>query len=379
MALTPSHRATREWPLLLLTLALVGLVFIPLSQALASEAPTFEAWSGWDADRWGRLFLGPAQLACYCCFTWAAFILLSRYLEVRRQRRALLLPLLPTGEGARIAQEDARPLLRRLDQLAAGRPFILVNMIRLALARYAASRSSDAVGQTVRSQAEIEQGRLVAGMATVNYLAWAIPAVGFLGTVVGLAGSLSMAGHLDEETFLGRATHHLTFAFDCTLVALGLSLVLMFLLHAVQRDEEALVLDCQQFCLEHLVNRTCEPVEDERNASGQLEDGPARLHFLGHHYLLSGPTFSAGRLPTCDLAFDREAYPMVEPLHCEILWEDGGFVLYDESGAGTFLNDSPLSQPAVLQAGDRIRLGAGGPVLRFLGKAAQARPLATTA
>ena len=132
-------------------------------------------------------------------------------------------------------------------------------MIRLALGKYVTARAGDAVSQAVRSQAELEQGRLVSSMATVHYLAWAIPAVGFLGTVVGLAGSLSMAGHLNEDAFLGQATRHLTFAFDCTLVALGLSLVLMFLLHSVQRDEEALVLDCQQYCLEHLVNRIYEP------------------------------------------------------------------------------------------------------------------------
>ena len=29
----------------------------------------------------------------------------------------------------------------------------------------------------------------------------------------------------------------------------------MFLLHSVQREEEALVIDCQQYCLEHLVTR----------------------------------------------------------------------------------------------------------------------------
>jgi hypothetical protein len=68
-----------------------------------------------------------------------------------------------------------------------------------------------------------------------------------------------MTSRLNEDTFLSQATRHLTFAFDCTLVALGLSLVLMFLLHSVQRDEEALVLDCQQYCLEHLVNRIYEP------------------------------------------------------------------------------------------------------------------------
>jgi hypothetical protein len=48
-------------------------------------------------------------------------------------------------------------------------------------------------------------------------------------------------------------------AFDCTLVALALSLVVMFLVHSVQRDEEALIIDCQQYCLENLVNRIYEP------------------------------------------------------------------------------------------------------------------------
>jgi hypothetical protein len=66
-----------------------------------------------------------------------------------------------------------------------------------------------------------------------------------------------MAGHVGEEvsSFIDQATRHLTVAFDCTLIALVLSLALMFLVHSVQRDEEALVIDCQQYCLEHLVNR----------------------------------------------------------------------------------------------------------------------------
>jgi biopolymer transport protein ExbB/TolQ len=270
MALTPSQRPTREWPLLILTIALVGVVFVPITQALSGEA---SAWANWDAHRWAQLLLGPAQFACYCCFTWAAFILLSRYLELRRQRRAFDLPLLPTEEGARILHQDARPLLRQLEQATARRgPFILANMIRQALSRFAASRDGEQVAQTVRSQAEVEQGRLVSSMATVHYLAWAIPAVGFLGTVIGLAGSLSMSGRLDEEDFLGQATRHLTFAFDCTLVALALSLALMFLLHSLQRDEAGLVLDCQEYCLEHLVNRTYEP---EAPADALVGEAPA--------------------------------------------------------------------------------------------------------
>ena len=259
MPLTPSQRPTREWPLLILTLALVGIVIYPLWQNFAGD--NLESWLSRTPQRLAKLLLGPEQIACYLCCAWACFILLSRYLEVRRQRQALHLPLLPTEEGARILHEDVRRLQREMDHTVARRgPYILANMIRAALGKYAVSRSSQDVSDTVLTQAEVDLGRLVTGMATVHYLAWAIPALGFLGTVRGLSGGLSMAGRVDEEmrSFIDQATRHLTVAFDCTLIALVLSLALMFLVHSVQRDEEALVIDCQQYCLEHMVNRLYE-------------------------------------------------------------------------------------------------------------------------
>jgi hypothetical protein len=246
----------------LLTVTIVGLLCAFLWQGLGGETSQEAPFANWDADRWTRLLLGPEQIACYCCFTWGGFILLSRYLELRRQRQAFEMGFLPTDEGVRILHEDARPLQRKLDELNARRgPFILANMIRLALGKYAASRSSVEVSETVRAQAEVDQGRLVTSMATVHYLAWAIPSLGFLGTVRGLAGCLTMSGSNEEDTqvFIDQATRHLTVAFDCTLIALILSLAIMFLLHSVQRDEEALIIDSQQYCLENLVNRLYEP------------------------------------------------------------------------------------------------------------------------
>src|SRR5713101_727262 len=105
MAITPSQRPTREWPLLILTLGIVGLICFPLWQGMSADE-SLNPWASWTAERWGRLLFGPEQIACYCCFTWAAFILLSRYLEVYRQRRAFQLGLLPTDEGVRILPED---------------------------------------------------------------------------------------------------------------------------------------------------------------------------------------------------------------------------------------------------------------------------------
>lgn len=269
MAFSPSQRPTREWPLLVLALALVCAICVPLWQMSAAQRADDQGWSKWTAERLGRLLLGPEQIACYCGFTWAGFILLGRHLEVRRQRQAFGLDLLPTDVGVCILPEDARLLQRRVEQRAArGGPYILANMIRLALGKYAVSRSGRDVSDTVRTQADVDLGRLVSSMATVHYLAWAIPAIGFLGTVRGLATSFTMAGRTQEEIgkFFEGATVHLAVAFDCTLIALGLSVVLMFLLHSVQRDEEALIIDCQQYCLENLVTRLYE-LEPEHAAT----------------------------------------------------------------------------------------------------------------
>ncbi|MCI0681960.1 MAG: MotA/TolQ/ExbB proton channel family protein [Gemmataceae bacterium] len=256
MPLTPSQRSTREWPLLVMTIALVGIVCFPLWQNVGGSDAA--SWSSWTRERWGQLLLGPEQFACYVAFLWAFFIFASRFLETRRQRHAFAMGLLPVEEGARILLEDARPLQRKIDQITAAKgPFILANMIRQALAKFVISRSSQDVNNTVKTQAEVDHGRLVSTMANINYLAWAIPAIGFFGTVRGLAGSMTVAGQGGEQ--LRIATRHLTVAFDCTLVALALSLVVMYLIHVISREEEALVIDCQQYCLEHLVNRLYEP------------------------------------------------------------------------------------------------------------------------
>ena len=58
---------------------------------------------------------------------------------------------------------------------------------------------------------------------------------------------------------MNEASRHLNFAFDCTLVALVLSVFAMYFLHHVQRSEENLIIDCQQYCQEHLLLRLYDP------------------------------------------------------------------------------------------------------------------------
>jgi biopolymer transport protein ExbB/TolQ len=259
MSITPSQKPHREWLWLFLALVLVGGVTVPLWQWASPAENSPEYWARWTPQRVAKLLLGPEQIACYLCFTWAGFILLNRYREVLRQRAAFGLDLLPTDEGARILSEDARPLARKVEALTRQRPYILGKMVQMALTKFAISRKAADVGEVVRNQADVEQNRLVTSMGTISYLVWAIPAIGFLGTVRGLAGAMGKAGNQKDPDFIRQITDQLGIAFDCTFVALALSVVLMALLHLVQKAEELLIIDCQQYCQEHLLLRLYDP------------------------------------------------------------------------------------------------------------------------
>lgn len=94
--------------------------------------------------------------------------------------------------------------------------------------------------------------------------------------------------------------------------------------------------------------------------------GPPRLYFRGQDHPLRSTPFTLGRDPTCQLVFESELYPHVSGKHCAIVHDRRGYVLHDHSRHGTLVNDRRIEK-AALAAGDWIRLGPRGPVLRFLG------------
>jgi ABC transport system ATP-binding/permease protein len=73
-----------------------------------------------------------------------------------------------------------------------------------------------------------------------------------------------------------------------------------------------------------------------------------------------------GRDPEMDVAIEASA-AVVSRRHAEIRRSDGEFVLHDlGSFNGTLRNEQRITAPTPLYDGDRIQLGMGGPVLRFV-------------
>jgi hypothetical protein len=121
----------------------------------------------------------------------------------------------------------------------------------------------------------------------------------------------------------------------------------------------------------------CAPLPGSSVVDAANDRGPARLYFRGYDYLLSSPLFVLGRDPACHLVFETDLYPTVSGRHCELVLTRGVYMLRDRSRHGTLINDCLVTQPTALHSGDWIRLGTGGPLLRFLGQASDQRQLTT--
>ena len=102
------------------------------------------------------------------------------------------------------------------------------------------------MSDTVREQCDVESDRLDSELSMVRYIAWAIPSIGFIGTVRGIGDALGQAYKAVEGDISG-VTVSLGVAFNSTFVALVLSIIIMFCLHQLQLAQERLVLNCQRY------------------------------------------------------------------------------------------------------------------------------------
>ena len=186
---------------------------------------------------------------------WALAIMGYKGFTTVRFRGLLTLDLIPLAEGVRILPEDTLAFSRRIEALPPDqRESLLPRTLLAALHRFGSTRNIQDVAHAMRASCEAEGERLDAELAMIRYIAWAIPSVGFIGTVRGIGQALGHA-HKAVEGDILEVTSSLGVAFNSTLIALLISIVLMFLLHQLQLLQERYVLDTEAYCEERLTRR----------------------------------------------------------------------------------------------------------------------------
>ena len=187
------------------------------------------------------------QEACLVLMFWALAILGYKGVNTFRQQRLLDEDLLQLPGGLPIGVEDVRELIGRLDELPAGRRELLLSRaLRSAIQRFGATRNVQDAATALGNVCASEGERMESELSTIRYIAWAIPSVGFIGTVRGIGAALSQAHQAVEGDITG-VTQSLGVAFNSTFIALVISIVLMFFIHQLQLMQERLVLDTETY------------------------------------------------------------------------------------------------------------------------------------
>ncbi|MBA4031053.1 MAG: hypothetical protein C0478_09195 [Planctomyces sp.] len=222
----------------------------------------------------GQLFWdrGWVQYAETIMATWAVAILFFKYLKLRRQNESLVFDLLPSSISPRITVD-------KVDQFEAhvrGLPIspqesFLVNRVLRGLEHFRVLKSSSEVGSRLATQSDIDGNAVDASYSMVKVLVWAIPILGFIGTVIGIgaavasfAETMASAGDMGalKESF-NKVTGGLGTAFDTTLLALLLSMFIMFPMTVMQKGESNLLNGVDEYCNENFLKR----LSDDESAS----------------------------------------------------------------------------------------------------------------
>ena len=192
------------------------------------------------------------QETCFILMLWALAIMGFKSVKTMKQRSLLEMDLIQLSEGMRILPEDTRDVSREIQALPPDqRSALLPRALLAGLQRFSTTRNIQDVATATHAYCVSEAERLESELSMIRYIAWAIPSVGFIGTVRGIGEALGQA-HKALEGNIFEVTKSLGVAFNSTLIALLISIVLMFLLHQLQLLQERYVLDVETYCEENL-------------------------------------------------------------------------------------------------------------------------------
>jgi biopolymer transport protein ExbB/TolQ len=193
------------------------------------------------------------QEACFVLMFWALAIMGFKAINILNERKLLDVELIPIAEGMRILPEDTREFARQVQALPEDHQNkVLPRALLNALRRFSSTRNIQDVSSSTRTIFETEAERLESELSMIRYISWAIPSIGFIGTVRGIGEALAQADKAVQGDIAG-VTQSLGVAFNSTFIALLISIFLMFLVYQLQLLQERLVYDSETYVEDKLI------------------------------------------------------------------------------------------------------------------------------
>lgn len=204
----------------------------------------------------GTMPEGIIQGVTYFLFVWGTLEVIAIKHRLSKENDALGAHLLPETDNYILSADDANDIKLKMQNLEKKtQNYYLTDLIKKACTKYRLSKSSSEVLELTEAQVNLYDAGIESEQAFINYISWAIPSVGFIGTVLGIAASLGFAKDATTPEGIEKVTSMLAVAFDTTLVALVLSIFLMLLIHAMRKQQDELMSGLRSYVIENLINR----------------------------------------------------------------------------------------------------------------------------
>jgi biopolymer transport protein ExbB/TolQ len=233
--------------------------------ALALTAAFYALLTPFDGTPFADMFTKRSwvQYATVFLSSWAVMILLIKSRKLAFQRRALEYAIAPRDADFVLSAANVDTVLDRMYEIVdEPKHFVVYNRIVVALANLRNLGRVGDVGEILKSQAESDEGASETSYSLVSGFIWAIPVLGFIGTVLGLSdaiGEFSTVLQQSEDisgikNSLQNVTSGLSTAFETTLVALVAALAIQLWLTFLKKSEQEFLDSCSEYCTNQVVN-----------------------------------------------------------------------------------------------------------------------------
>lgn len=203
----------------------------------------------------------------FTCFfaSWAIAILFLKSRKLKYQRKALNYIVVPEQHDFVLSSGTVDQVTDQIySTVDDPRHFVLFNRIVIALSNLKNLGQVGDVDGILRSQADNDESATETSYMLLGAFIWAIPVLGFIGTVLGLSDAIGGFGDVLQQTSsdmstvkqeLQKTTAGLAMAFVTTLQALVAAMAIQIWMTFIKKDELEFLDECSAYCLKNIVNR----------------------------------------------------------------------------------------------------------------------------
>ncbi len=207
-----------------------------------------------------RVLGGPGvvfvKILAYLVFIFGILDLRDRSRHLRKEQQGFQIGLLPLHEQLVLTPDEVEQIKREaLKMEQKGQHFFVPTIIKKTCTHYRNDNNISDTMQALDGHLDASLKEQEGQLETVRYIIQTVPMLGFIGTIIELTSSLRLVKNFQKTGDITDVSNALYSAFDATLVALSLTIVLTFLYHRHMESLDVFFAQVKSYVMDNLIAR----------------------------------------------------------------------------------------------------------------------------